>query len=639
MLPRFGLILLLFILSLFFICIPAIAEKNYDSLNDLTWVTEEYPPFTFIDNSTASGLMVDMVIAITRKAGEELPRESVRFLPWSDAYQKALKEPGTVIFSIAMSPERKDLFSWVGPVVSSDIDLYSLRNRNISVNNTSDLSNYTIGTVTDDVTIDYLADAGVDKNSIVTDPDPYTLIKYLDNGTIDLFAYGNIAAEYHIKNATGKSGFYKVSGQLGSFPVYIGFSKGTPALLVEKFRKAFEEIKKTPDDGGMSEFDQILSSWILGNGLSHMKYLTEGYYPYTFKKDGVPKGISVDILKYIFSRYNINVPDDHFIFGTWEDVYNRTQTQNGTAISVIARSPERENLFRWAGPIARTPIVIFSLRDSADKFRNMSPSDMKIGTITDDIAATALINAGGKDIVYSSDPKELIKKLEDGTIDGFAYASLPGRQLINQYASDPASIVPGQTLKNYDFYIAFNPNTSVRLVQSFQDTMDLIRTEKDGSGVSMYDRILYRYIEPDYSDSTITAEEVINLVNQTAADLAADASGTIQKINEGLVPYRSLEKPDLYVFVYDTDLNMVAHADNIRMVGENYHNKTDAAGKPFRDEIVAGALANGTGWEDYIYSNPVESGLFWKTTWYQLTEGSDGKKYVVCSGMFRNKPE
>lgn len=54
----------------------------------------------------------------------------------------------------------------------------------------------------------------------VTGSDPYTLIKFLDNGTIDLFAYGNIAADYHIRNATGKSGYYKVSGRIGAFPIY-----------------------------------------------------------------------------------------------------------------------------------------------------------------------------------------------------------------------------------------------------------------------------------------------------------------------------------------------------------------------------------------------------------------------------------
>jgi len=40
---------------------------------------------------------------------------------------------------------------------------------------------------------------------------------------------------------------------------------------------------------------------------------------------------------------------------------------------------------------------------------------------------------------------------------------------------------------------------------------------------------------------------------------------------------------------------MVAHADNILLVGVNFRGKTDVAGTPFRDYIIQGALANGTG--------------------------------------------
>jgi len=216
---------------------------------------------------------------------------------------------------------------------------------------------------------------------------------------------------------------------------------------------------------------------------------------------------------------------------------------------------------------------------------------------------------------------------------------MPGYQLINKYASDPDSIVPVHSLQTYDYYIAFNKNTTPQVVQAFQDMLDIIRTEKDQTGVSTYDYIMYRYVDPVYSESSITPQDVTDLVNQTATDLARDAPGTIKNINAGLPPYRNAERPDLYVFMYDTAVNMVAHADNIRMVGANYHNKTDVAGKPFRDNIVQGALTNGSGWEDYIYSNPVESGLFWKTTRYQLAVGSDGKQYIVCSGMFRNNSE
>lgn len=630
-----GVFLTLLLCLVFVVCIPVIAENQTTSLHDLTWVTEEYPPFNYHDNGTASGLMVDLISAITRKAGEEIPRESFTFLPWSEAYQKAVTDPDTVIFAIAKNPDRENLFKWVGPVVSYNLSLYSRRSNNITIVSTDELKTYRIGTITDDITVDALVQAGVKKEDIIMDTDPRTLVHDLEDGTIDLFAYGDITANYYIKNVTGNSAYYRLSGQIGSVPVYIGFSRGTPDAVVEKFQKAFDELKLTPKDGGTSEFDQIVASWMLGDGLSHTRYFTEGYYPYTFRENGTPKGISVDMLQYIASLYGVHIPDDQFIFGTWEDVYKTTMTRNGTALAILARSVERENLFRWAGPVDRTPIVIFTLRDSAEKFRNMSPAEMKIAAISEDIAASTLVNAGGKDIVYSSEPEVQIRMLENGSVDGWAYALLPGRQLISQYASNALAIVPAQTLKTYDFYIAFNRNTSPRIVNSFQDTMDLLRSEKDTSGVSMYDQILYRYVQPAYSESNVTSRDVTDLVNQTAVDLARDAPGTIKRINAGQPPYKNAENPDLYVFVYDPKVNMIAHGDNPSMIGLNYHHKVDVAGVPFRDQLVQGALANGTGWVDYIYSSPAESGLFWKTTRYQLATGSDAKQYIVCAGMYK----
>jgi polar amino acid transport system substrate-binding protein len=210
-----------------------------------------------------------------------------------------------------------------------------------------------------------------------------------------------------------------------------------------------------------------------------------------------------------------------------------------------------------------------------------------------------------------------------------------GFNLIQRYAKDPSAINPVYTLQTRDYYYAFNPDTPLPLVKAFQKAIDLIRTEKETDGIAIYDKILHRYLTPSYANSPLTAENAVELVNLTADSLARDAQKTIKDINAGTHPYRDADQPSHYVFVYDTNVTMIAHAENIRMVGVSYHGKTDVAGKPFRDLIVQGALQNGSGWEDYVYSNPVEGGLFWKTSRYQLVTGSDGKEYVVCSGVFK----
>ena len=82
-----------------------------------------------------------------------------------------------------------------------------------------------------------------------------------------------------------------------------------------------------------------------------------------------------------------------------------------------------------------------------------------------------------------------------------------------------------------------------------------------------------------------------------------------------------------------------ANANNPSVVGRNLKGVPDMAGRLFRDNIVEGALKNGTGWEDYVFTMPGKIGLFYKSVYYKLVTGSDGKQYVVCVGRYKDKQE
>lgn len=131
----------------------------------------------------------------------------------------------------------------------------------------------------------------------------------------------------------------------------------------------------------------------------------------------------------------------------------------------------------------------------------------------------------------------------------------------------------------------------------------------------------------------ITEGDVMDLVNQTSSGIAADAGGVLKKIVNAEHPYQNKDNKALYVFVYDTDVKIVAHPKKT-LVGKSYKGKPDVRGKKFRDEIVEGALKNKTGWVTYAYTKPGETGIHHKKTYYMRGTGSDGKTYIVCSGMY-----
>lgn len=134
-----------------------------------------------------------------------------------------------------------------------------------------------------------------------------------------------------------------------------------------------------------------------------------------------------------------------------------------------------------------------------------------------------------------------------------------------------------------------------------------------------------------------TKEEVTTLVKQTKNDIENNALQTLARINRAEHPYKNKNNPALYVFVFDTNLTVVAHAIKTRVIGKNVKGKPDIKGKKFRDEILAKALKDGSGWVDYYFKNPKTKKVAHKISYFELANGSDGKKYIVGSGKYFDK--
>jgi signal transduction histidine kinase len=133
--------------------------------------------------------------------------------------------------------------------------------------------------------------------------------------------------------------------------------------------------------------------------------------------------------------------------------------------------------------------------------------------------------------------------------------------------------------------------------------------------------------------AVVSEQQVIDLVDLTSAAVTKDVKATFAAIDAGDKPYVDPSDPGLYAFVYNKDVTLVATPD-ATVRGQNMKGKADLVGRLFRDEIVAGALAMGTGWVQYVYKEPEKTGLFRKATYYKLTAGNDGNTYVVCAGRY-----
>lgn len=372
--------------------------------------------------------------------------------------------------------------------------------------------------------------------------------------------------------------------------------------------------------------------------LTYLTFYTEELPPYNYQKNGTLQGVSVDLLEATTEKMGSKVSREDILLVPWTEGYQAALAQNKTVLFSMARTPEREDMFKWAGPIYTNRKVLFARPDRGISIEG--PEDLqayRIGVITDDVAIQYLLYIGvnQSQIVAGSDVSTLIEALANGDIDLWAYPEASGRYFAEQATGDYNSYTVVYQLHTQDTYYAFSKDIPDSVVQSFQQAFDTVRNQKDEQGVSDYERIVYQNLGISCARQTFNDGAVIELVNTTAKAIEKNATDTFRRINAGEAPYRDNKNVALYTFVYDENVTMVAHADNVQLVGINFKGKTDVTGKAFRDEVVTGALENGTGWVEYVYTNPAQANLYYKTTYYRLVIGSDGNSYIVCGGNFK----
>jgi len=639
------LILVLVIAGVIFLasgCVSKLGQPSTGPISTpasvtLTYYTEQFPPYNYQENGTLKGVAVDLLGEITGKMGRRVTPDQVHMVLWTEGYQAALTRKNTVLFSTYRLTEREQSFKWAGPISTDRYVLFAGRDRSITIKAPGDLKGYRIGVITDDAAIQQLLNAGVDRNKLVYDTNASVLIGKLSRGEIDLWCYPEAVGQSIAQQVTGNYYSFKVVFRLQNIDSYYAFSKDIPDSTVRSFQQALDALKQEKDTAGVSTYDRVLGRYIPSIGLAHLNYLTEEWAPFNYQQGGKPAGISVEILEAIFWDMGINRTADVRIVPL-ADGFRQAQGNTSTVLFSIVRTPEREPLYKWAGPITKSNFVLF-----APISRNItisSPEDLnryRIGAVQSSIENDLLISQGvnASHLVHGLVPDELLRMLEEGQIDLWATGDLTGQYEMKKAEVNPDAYEIVYTLSENDFYYIFSRDVPDTLVSSFQHALETVRNQKDAQGVSKYERIIYQNLGVGCTRQSFTDAQVVSLVNTTASAIEKDAPDAFRRINAQEPPFRDPKNPALYAFVYDTNVSIIAHADNIRLVGVSYRGKTDVSGKAFRDNIVSGALANGTGWEEYIYINPVETDLYYKNTYYRLTRGSDGKLYIVCSGNFK----
>ncbi len=211
-------------------------------------------------------------------------------------------------------------------------------------------------------------------------------------------------------------------------------------------------------------------------------------------------GIDADIAAEAMQNANIDM--DLSMADTWQDAYDAILSGPNKALLTVAYTPERKDLFKWAGPTSQgmygifgngEPDYIFPLRvEECKQFSSIAVARNWLET-------TTLENMGFTNLVYYNTYEEALAAFMNGEIRFIAsdFYHLTSTLPKGYYLSNVRAITRYRTVY---YYIAFSKDVSDALVNSVQNSLEtLIENQSTTAIVRKYISIM----PDDYIAGTI----------------------------------------------------------------------------------------------------------------------------------------
>lgn len=197
------------------------------------------------------------------------------------------------------------------------------------------------------------------------------------------------------------------------------------------------------------------------------------YSPNCFTKDGIIQGIDVDIASLAMSNTGIDMKMN--IQESWEDAYNATLSGPNKALLTTAYTPERKDLFKWAGPTSQTSYCILS-KEKAGIGETIGIEASKnidaIAVVKNWLETTVLEDLGFTNLVYFDSYDQAIKSFKDDEIKAIASDVY---QFISALSEDyylQENIKVSAKYRNTFYYIAFSKDVDDAVIEKCQNEIE-----------------------------------------------------------------------------------------------------------------------------------------------------------------------
>ena len=215
--------------------------------------------------------------------------------------------------------------------------------------------------------------------------------------------------------------------------------------------------------------------------------MTEELPPFNYTEGGQVTAFSSDIVLELCER--VGHPKTIRVM-PWARAYNSVLEEDNRILFSTTRTPQREALFKWVGPIYKPTIVFYARKGSALQIASLDDAKKvgQIGTYIEDAEETLLKDAGFGNLASVGDDFLNPKKLARGRIDLWITGDLEGIYKAKKAGVDPGDMEIAYEIKTKEYYLAFSKGTADAEIEKWQNALDVMR--QDGT----YENILRRYL-------------------------------------------------------------------------------------------------------------------------------------------------
>lgn len=205
-----------------------------------------------------------------------------------------------------------------------------------------------------------------------------------------------------------------------------------------------------------------------------LRFFTEEYAPFSFSDNSEIRGINSEVLKRTIEELGLDVS---FHIVPWGRAQLATQQDTRTCFFSAARTPAREDIYQWVGPLTREQIKLYSLNPDSPKLETLQDArDYRVGGQTAD-AYSNWVERQGIPVEGVTEVHTNLEKLKWDRIDLWLAGSIAGPYIAAQQGME---IYPQAASEDvFELWLACNPEVPQSLIRRLNETVE--RFKNDGT--------------------------------------------------------------------------------------------------------------------------------------------------------------